>query len=90
MLGSSLATWPCRCQLSYRVCDWCEDGFFNDAELEDCTPCADRWEHCAWCGLDATQGPPAVPACFGCEEGWDNDPDAPDGRCVPAKPEPPT
>jgi len=83
---------PCKakhcaaCQDSYRKCDWCEDGYFNDAELEDCTPCVDRWEHCTWCGLDATQSTPGVPACFGCEDGWEPDPNSPDGKCIPAAP----
>ncbi|KAL4433851.1 hypothetical protein ABPG75_000292 [Micractinium tetrahymenae] len=69
------------CQSDYRVCDWCEDGFFNDLQKGDCVPCAYRFgELCSWCGLDATQAEPGVPACFGCIDDYDLD-DA-TGKCV--------
>lgn len=69
------------CQTSYKVCDWCDDGFFNDAELALCTPCKDRWEHCSSCGMDATEEP-EVPACFGCEDGWELDEGAGRGQAT--------
>ncbi|KAL4436518.1 hypothetical protein ABPG75_003657 [Micractinium tetrahymenae] len=59
----------CSCQTDHTVCDWCTDGYFNDAQLGKCTPCEDRWPHCASCGLDATHSQPGIPACFGCQEG---------------------
>lgn len=65
-------------------------GYFNDAQLGECTPCEDRWPHCTSCGLDATQSQPGIPACFGCEEGWQNDEGQPDKPCVRAPPSPPS
>ena len=61
-------------------------GYYNDAQLGECTPCADRWEHCSSCGTDATEQP-EVPACFGCEDGWELDESAGRGKatCKPAK-----
>lgn len=72
------------CQTDHRKCDWCTDGFFNAGD--SCTPCTDRWDHCSSCGTDATETP-EVPACFGCEDGWELDESAPRGKatCKPAK-----
>ena len=60
-------------------------GYYNDRKLGECTPCKDRWEHCSSCGTDATEKP-EVPACFGCEDGWELDESAPRGKqtCKPA------
>lgn len=76
------------CQTDHKVCDWCTDGFFNDAKLGECTPCEDRWPHCTSCGLDATRSQPGIPACFGCASGWQNDESQPDKPCVRAPPSP--